>query len=175
MKAFLDSFWICWALRIHVVQDIHVDPCGSGKGGGAIYHRGQFCNRTVHFLIHDHHCFRVSSLEIYKLLEPFHLISLLCCAERKLGCFCKLEIQLHLQTAFAGRCVCTKHDVVHHTSSSSASSLSSSSCSLTKSSKLPLSSIRGLDTKDLLKPVFFFPTKSSCNSYSSTDSYLHGT
>ena len=99
MKAFLDSFFDLLCPQ---------DPCGpghpcgsmwssSGKGGGAIYHREHFCDRTVHFLIHDHHCFRVSSLEIYKLffpqlLEPFHLISLLCCAERKLGCFCKLEI-----------------------------------------------------------------------------------
>ena len=92
MKAFLDSFWICCALRFHVVQEIHVDPCGpvQEKGEGQFIIEDNFATRQ--FLIHDHHCFRVSSLEIYKLLEPFHLISLLCCAERKLGCFCKLEI-----------------------------------------------------------------------------------
>ena len=54
MKAFLDSFWICWALGIHVVQDIHVDPCGpvQEKGEGQFIIEDNFATRQ--FLIHDH-------------------------------------------------------------------------------------------------------------------------
>ena len=150
----------------------------SGKGGGAIYHRGQFCDRTVHFLIHDHHCFLMSSLEIYKLffpqlLEPFHLISLLCCAERKLGCFCKLEIQLHLQTAFAGL-------PVHKTSCCSSHiffiSIISFIIFIFINKVIIIAVVVNPKTQYLLKPFFSYqPNQVVSNSYSSTDSYLYGT
>ena len=137
MKAFLDSFWICCALRIHVVQDIHVEwihVVQFRKRG-----RGNLSSRTILRLdcspldsrpsLNSSVEFKNLSfcffLNFWNFFILYHFYVVL---RGNLGVFVSWRFSCTCKQLLQGG-LCTKHDVVHHTSSSSASSPSLSSFS----------------------------------------------